>query len=178
MTFATSLHRRLASVGIAAACALCAPALTLAQSSHVTPASAQAGDTAASHVRAAERLLEAANVKELLSEQSEQMLQAQLKTNPQLGPYADILRDFTQKYAGYDALKPDLVNAYTTSFSEPELDRLTAFYQTELGKMVMQRLPKVMASIQVSAVARTQAAMPELMAAIQKRMAEQGAQPQ
>jgi len=44
---------------------------------------------------------------------------------------------------GWNKLKPDMVKLYTSSFSEQELKDLVAFYQSPLGKKVLETMPRV-----------------------------------
>ncbi len=40
---------------------------------------------------------------------------------------------------GWNKLKPDMVKLYTSNFSESELKDLVAFYQSPLGKKVLEK---------------------------------------
>ena len=44
---------------------------------------------------------------------------------------------------GWNKLKPDMVKLYTSNFSESELKDLVAFYQSPLGKKVMEKMPQL-----------------------------------
>ncbi|MFK0087823.1 DUF2059 domain-containing protein [Pseudomonas sp. NPDC090755] len=44
---------------------------------------------------------------------------------------------------GWNKLKPDMVKLYTSTFSESELKDLVAFYQSPLGKKVMEKMPQI-----------------------------------
>ena len=44
---------------------------------------------------------------------------------------------------GWDKLKPDMVKLYTTNFTESELKDLVAFYQSPLGKKVLEKMPQL-----------------------------------
>lgn len=44
---------------------------------------------------------------------------------------------------GWNKLKPDMVKLYTSNFTESELKDLVAFYQSPLGKKVLETMPKV-----------------------------------
>ncbi|MDD2054901.1 DUF2059 domain-containing protein [Pseudomonas putida] len=44
---------------------------------------------------------------------------------------------------GWDKLKPDMVKLYTSNFSEAELKELMAFYQSPLGKKVLEKMPQL-----------------------------------
>ncbi|MCW2270287.1 hypothetical protein D3C77_26180 [compost metagenome] len=44
---------------------------------------------------------------------------------------------------GWNKLKPDMVKLYTRTFTESELKDLVAFYQSPLGKKVLEKMPQV-----------------------------------
>jgi len=44
---------------------------------------------------------------------------------------------------GWNKLKPDMVKLYTTNFTESELKDLVAFYQSPLGKKVLEKMPQL-----------------------------------
>ncbi|MBV6285985.1 DUF2059 domain-containing protein [Pseudomonas aegrilactucae] len=44
---------------------------------------------------------------------------------------------------GWNKLKPDMIKLYTSTFSESELKDLVAFYQSPLGKKVLEKMPAV-----------------------------------
>ncbi|MGH8467292.1 MAG: DUF2059 domain-containing protein [Pseudomonas sp.] len=44
---------------------------------------------------------------------------------------------------GWNKLKPDMVKLYTSTFTESELKDLVAFYQSPLGKKVLEKMPQV-----------------------------------
>jgi hypothetical protein len=66
------------------------------------------------------------------------------------------------KAVGWNQIKPDMVKLYTSNFSEAELDQLITFYQSPLGKKVMQRLPALNAESAQIAQARIEKAVPEV----------------
>ncbi len=44
---------------------------------------------------------------------------------------------------GWNKLKPDMIKLYTSTFTEQELKDLVAFYQSPLGKKVLEKMPQV-----------------------------------
>ena len=44
---------------------------------------------------------------------------------------------------GWNKLKPDMIKLYTSNFSETELRDLVKFYQSPLGKKVLEKMPQV-----------------------------------
>ena len=57
----------------------------------------------------------------------DQMLQMQVKQNPSLAQYEPQMRAFLNKYLSWASMKEDMLNIYTTEFTEDELKQLTAF---------------------------------------------------
>jgi hypothetical protein len=86
------------------------------------------------HQAAAEKLLEAMDTEKSLERSIDASLDQQLKDNPQLAPAKEAMKKFMTKHLGYPALKGDLVKLYTDEFSEDELNKLTEFYGTPVGK--------------------------------------------
>lgn len=116
---------------------------------------------------AAERLLESMNMELTLSQSIEQMLNMQLQQNPAMGPYKEIMSMFLKKHMSYDILKPDMMRLYAEAFTAKELDEITAFYKTEVGKKTIEKMPSLMAAGGQIGAQRVQANMPELQAMIQ-----------
>ena len=121
----------------------------------------------ASHRAAAEALLNLMDMDKMMSQSVDQMLQIQIKQNPALAQYEKQMRDFLTKYLSWASMKDDMLNIYTTEFSEDELKQLTAFYQTPLGKKTVQKMPALMQKGAEMSQKRLQEHLPELQAAIQ-----------
>jgi hypothetical protein len=100
------------------------------------------------------------------------MLAMQMQQNPAIAPYQTQMKAFLGKYMSWASLKDDMAKVYMTEFSEPELNDLNKFYQTPLGKKVVERMPALMAKGAEIGQKRVQEHLPELQAAIQ---AEAGA---
>ncbi|MFZ2318772.1 MAG: DUF2059 domain-containing protein [Pseudomonas sp.] len=67
-----------------------------------------------------------------------------------------------EKAVGWDKIKPDLVKLYTTNFSEAELKGLIEFYQSPLGKKVMEKMPTLSAQSAQMTQGRLEKAVPEV----------------
>ncbi len=140
-------------------------ALLLATLVFLHPAALRA-DTA-SHRAAAESLLNLMDMDKMMSQSVDQMLQIQIKQNPSLAQYETQMRAFLNKYLSWASMKDDMLNIYTTEFTEDELKQLTAFYQTPLGKKTVQKMPALMQKGAEISQKRLQEHLPELQAAIQ-----------
>jgi len=166
--------RRQVALGLFAVCCC----LTAVNVGSQTPTSgSSASDTAASHVRAAERFLVVTDAEKLMKEQLDQVLQVQLRRSPDMVRLMAPQQAIMRKYMSYEAVKPDLIKAYTATYSEGELNQLIAFYQTDLGRMMRERTPKVVELTRAATEARLNAAEPELREAISRSITAQFASP-
>lgn len=97
-----------------------------------------------SHRQAAEELLRTMGVERQMDSAIDQSLAVQIKQNPGLVPYKEVMRKFLSKHISYAALKDDLIQIYVEEFSEPELRQITAFYKTPAGKKLAEKGPALM----------------------------------
>ncbi len=116
---------------------------------------------------AAEKLLDSMNMEYTLAQSIEQMLNLQLQQNPAMAPYKEVLSTFLKKHMSYESLKPDMVRLYAEEFSAAELNEITAFYKTDVGKKTIEKMPSLMAAGGQIGAQRVQANMPELQSMIQ-----------
>lgn len=117
--------------------------------------------------KSATKMLDAMNMELTLSQSIEQMLNLQLQQNPALAPYKDIMLGFLQKHMSYESLKDEMVQLYANEFTAKELDEITAFYKTKVGKKTVEKMPALMAAGGQIGAQRVQANMPELQSLIQ-----------
>ncbi|HEU0080071.1 MAG TPA: DUF2059 domain-containing protein [Longimicrobiaceae bacterium] len=136
------------------------------------PAAAQQAPPApsASHVQAAERLLEVSDAENALRKGMQRTMEMQAEQNPLLASMRDIMEEFYATHLGWDRMKPEMVRLYTGTFTEPELRELTAFYQTEIGRKMVERLPEIMARSAEMSQRILQEHMPELTQKVTARM--------
>ncbi|MCU9951029.1 DUF2059 domain-containing protein [Pseudomonas solani] len=135
-------------------------------------ASGQALADAASHAANAERFLKLAHADKLTVPVYGQVQQMFAQRYEQSGAPADkkaALESYQakantalDKAVGWDKLKPELVKIYTTNFTEPELKDLIAFYESPLGKKVLEKMPTLTAQSAQLTQSRLEAAVPEV----------------
>lgn len=58
--------------------------------------------------------------------------------------YLKVMKVFVGKYVTWDQLKDRIEKLYAAEFTESELNQLTAFYNTPLGKKIVEKLPVFM----------------------------------
>lgn len=156
---------------LSAACAfviLCATSgSSEAQTTSPSPPAIAPADSA--HPETIEQLLVVADMEHMYAQSMEASITAQLKANPQLAPYEDILRAFMMKYASYASMKPDFIKIYRATFSEADMQETIRFYQSPFGRRLMAKLPALMAQSSEMSAQHVQAHLPELIADIQAK---------
>jgi hypothetical protein len=115
-----------------------------------------------SHRKAAENLLKEMNMEKQLVASIDQMVDLQVKTNPQLAPFKEVMKKFLNKHMSMNSLKDDMITIYTGAFTEDELNEITKFYKTPTGKKMIEKLPDLMAKGMQLGVQRVQANQEEL----------------
>jgi hypothetical protein len=126
-----------------------------------------------SHEAAVRELLQIMEVMKLTNEAAGLMLDAQIKNNPQLAPYADILRSFVAKVLREADLETNLVGLYKEVFSELEVRDMIAFYRTPTGKKAVSKLPELMQkgmSLGTEAVQKHSAELAEMITQRQREL--------
>jgi uncharacterized protein len=105
------------------------------------PAAAQ--EFAPSHMAAADELLEAARMRDVMETSMESMLQMQMENQPELRELEPVMRAFFERYVSWDATKGEYARLYAMHFSEAELRELAAFYRTPLGRKLADVTPSL-----------------------------------
>jgi hypothetical protein len=122
-----------------------------------------------SHRKAAENLLIVMEVDKNLPLLAEQLVESQLKQNPQLASQRDIFQKFFTKYLSWESVKEDTITAYTQEFTEPELKKITDFYKTPVGKKASEKMPKLVFLSGQIGLQKAQANQAELLQMIEER---------
>lgn len=117
--------------------------------------------------KAAEDLLESLNFDKAMTDIIDQMVDGDMQRNPEMGPYRKIIRDFYQKYVGYENIKGDMIRIYSAEFTEDELLELKRFYSTPLGKKTIEKMPTLMQQGAEVGAAKVRDHIPELKSAIE-----------
>ncbi|PKM26587.1 MAG: hypothetical protein CVV09_04245 [Gammaproteobacteria bacterium HGW-Gammaproteobacteria-13] len=63
---------------------------------------------------------------------------------------------------GWDKLKPDMVKLYTSNFNEQEMQDLIRFYESPLGKKVLEKMPTLTAQSAQLTQGKLEAAVPKV----------------
>ena len=99
---------------------------------------------------------------------AEQVLEKQLKHNPQLGPQREVLQKFLTRYLDWASVRQETITAYPQAFTETELKQLTEFYTTPLGKKASEKMPQLAFIAGQIGLQKAQAHQAELQQMIEK----------
>ncbi|MFQ5701670.1 MAG: DUF2059 domain-containing protein [Acidobacteriota bacterium] len=97
-----------------------------------------------SHRQAALELLRTMGVDRTILAGADTMIDLQLKQNPILVPYRDVLEEWIRKYLNWETVGPEFVDLYVNAFSEVELLEMSQFYRTPTGRKVLEMMPVLM----------------------------------
>ncbi|MFQ7899122.1 DUF2059 domain-containing protein [Stutzerimonas degradans] len=145
-------------------------------------ASVAANAGQASHARNAERFLQLANADRLavpVYAQVQQMFaqrfaetQAPENKKALLERYQAKANTALDQAIGWKKLEPELVSIYTSQFTERELAELIEFYESPLGKKMLDKLPELNARSAQLTQKKLEAAVPEVNKLLAEMTAE------
>ncbi len=116
------------------------------------------------------KMLDSLKMQPSLDKAIDVMLDAQLKQNPNIVPYKEVMLEFLGKYMSYEALRPDLIAMYSTEFTSSELVEIRKFYSTPAGQKYIERLPALISKSSELGGRSVQDHLPELEQMIEKEM--------
>ena len=120
----------------------------------------------ASHRQEVETLFRLTQMETKVDESVANVLDIQLRQNPELAPHKAVVEDFLVRHIGWEALKPDLSAMYLAAFTEDELRQMNAFYITPAGQKVLTRVPQLVQQRNQMAMQRLQENIGELQQSI------------
>ena len=118
------------------------------------------------HYKAAEKMLTLMDMESVLRKTIDEMLKQQIAQNPGIAPFETVMRQFLMKHMSWDSLKADTIQIYMAEFTEKELEELNRFYETELGRKMVEKMPTLMGKGAELGAKRVQDNMGELQSAI------------
>ena len=121
---------------------------------------------------AAEQLLTLMNTEQVMRVAITAEFDRQLKAQPLMAPFMDIMRDWANRTFTMKEMGSRLVGVYAEFFSESELRQLIAFYQSPVGRRLATVSPELTRRGAEIGAAVAEAHTAELEALIAKRAAE------
>ena len=96
----------------------------------------------ASHLKAADEFLTATGVNNQFGSVMDNMIKSSSAQIPEehRASYLKVMNIFVAKYFTWDMLKDKIATVYAAEFTEDELIKLSAFYNTPLGKKISSKL--------------------------------------
>ena len=125
------------------------------------------------HYKAAEKMLTLMDMESVLRKTIDEMLKAQIAQNPGIAPFEAVMRQFQMKHMSWESLKADTIQIYMAEFTEKELEELNRFYETALGRKMVEKMPTLMGKGAELGAKRVQDNMPELQSAIAEEAKKQ-----
>jgi hypothetical protein len=124
------------------------------------------------NIKAVERLLELSHadnmaqqmqlqIQNLLNQQAQQ-LNASTAERPIVDKYIKELSTTVLPELAWSKLKPDLVKAYSTTFTDGEIADLSAFYASKTGQSYLQKAPELGRQTVLLTQARLQGLLPKV----------------
>src|SRR6185436_15955029 len=96
------------------------------------------------HRQAAAELLELMKVSQDLAGTVNAMVEGQIRANPQIEPFRDVLLEWTARYFNWEVIGPRMLDLYMRTFTEAELRDLIAFYKTPTGRKSLEKMPALL----------------------------------
>ena len=139
---------------------------------------------AASHKADAERFLKLASADKMtvpVYHQVQQMFAQRFAEAPDAASKRAVLESYQAKAnaaldraVGWEKIKPMMIELYTSQFNEQEMQQLIAFYQSDLGKKVLQSMPMLTAQSAQITQAQLENAVAEVNQLLDQMSAELG----
>ena len=136
----------------------------------LTPNAAAA--TSPGSAAAAQELFTAMKLPASLNDTTAAMIDSEIARNPGLTPYRELMLQWLRKYMTWDAIQPELVKMYTTTFTEAELKEMAKFYGSPVGQKALEKMPEMMQRVAMTGAQIAQPHSDELRAAMSARSDE------
>jgi hypothetical protein len=150
--------------------AICAAALAVA-------APARAQEPTPTRLAAAVRLMVATDMERNYGRTMELMIEQQMRQNPAMARFETIMRAFFSKYLSWRDVRDDMARVYALTYTEDEMRQLMVFYQTPLGRRLLETTPELAARTNEATQRRLMEHMPELTQQIMEQMQANPAAP-
>jgi hypothetical protein len=126
----------------------------------------------ANHRAAAIQLLERMHMDKLFDTIIEASVSSAMQIAPKSEAMTTAMREFMREILDPDAMMAEFVTIYTRHFTQRELETLVAFYSTDLGKKLIEKMPELAREGAELGQRRVRERMPELIAKMQAKIRE------
>jgi hypothetical protein len=97
------------------------------------------------------------------------MTDAERQRNAQ---FLEQVRSRVERYFGWESLEPQYIELYASTYSEEEIDGILAFYNSAVGKSMLEKTPMIMSKSSAIVQERSAEVQPELRALMQEYIAQ------
>ena len=112
--------------------------------------------------QAVEELFSQTGMPAALDQMVEQISATLTGAAPEDANYSDAMNAYVRKYVSWEAMKDELAALYMRTFSEQELQELSAFYDTPVGRKFLRQSPALGQEIAAAVHRRLVENSPEL----------------
>lgn len=107
----------------------------------LSPLAAWSDEAVSTHKKAALELMAILDIETSMLGGAETLIDLQIRQNPMIEPYRDVLVKWIKKTMTWEAIAPRMTQLYMDTFTESELRDLIAFYKTPSGKKSITQMP-------------------------------------
>jgi hypothetical protein len=132
--------------------------------------SERAADSPKSHRGRVKELFALMDMQRVIDASRDEMLAAQIKANPMLGQFKDIMSDFLTEHMSWKNLERGFIDDYVETFSQTEIEDMIRFYKTPTGAKAISKMPELLKRGAQRGVEKVQKHMPELQKRVQERL--------
>ena len=163
-------------IGVLLLFALLAPATLMAESNttkstqHKKVEKANVEKKEDKALEAAKVLLEEMNLKQVYINAVNGLTQRLINANSKFKKIDKKIKNFYQKYIGWNAMKEDLAKLYAKYYTADELKDIANFYKTKTGKKVLRTMNKLTYEGQILTQKKLQPHLQELQSILDKVM--------
>jgi len=126
------------------------------------------------HRQAVQKLFEVTGMQQKIEESLDNVLALQIAQSPELKDHKTVVKEFLERHIGWHSLEDALTDMYLQEFSEQEMNDMIAFYGSDTGRKVIERLPVLVQMRNQLASKRLQENIGELQYELSSRQKQQG----
>ncbi len=98
-----------------------------------------AGADEASHKELVKQLFTVTNMKEGVDDTCKEVIDMQMKSNPMMEPFKDVITSFFTKYMSWESMEPEMIKLYMDTFTEDELRDIVGFLSSPTGILYTEK---------------------------------------
>lgn len=117
-----------------------------------------------------ESLFTAMNMDKFQNDAIEAMVKMQVQQNPELGKIQKEFHQFFLKHLSWKAIKAEVTPLYEKAFTDEEISKITAFYQSPTGKKALAEMPALMAKGAEIGQRRVQENLPDFFKSVEGKL--------